>query len=125
MLSSIMQQAEDVMRSLLEEYLTVPEKQVTNAIEGSGKAIVTDEKKIVATDEEISIIKDEKPNPEESSSHEPENGKTASDSIENGMHELQQSCSSEKCFKNIVAIVDPPRSGLHPTVSLIPFDIYA
>ncbi|XP_004295024.1 PREDICTED: zinc finger CCCH domain-containing protein 24 [Fragaria vesca subsp. vesca] len=112
--------AEDVMRSLLEEYLTVPEKQVTNAIEGSDKAIVTDEKKIVATDEEI--IKDEKPNPEESSSHEPENGKTASDSIENGMHELQQSCSSEKnkspvrCFKNIVAIVDPPRSGLHPTV---------
>ncbi|XP_050370033.1 zinc finger CCCH domain-containing protein 24 [Argentina anserina] len=113
--------AEDVMRSLLEEYLTVPDKQV-NVIEGSDKAVVIDEKKIVATDEEKAIMKDDKPNPEDSSSHELENGNSACDGLENAMQEHQKSCSSEnkkspgRCFKNIVAIVDPPRNGLHPTV---------
>lgn len=129
----MMQQAEDVMRSLLEEYRTAPEKQDNDAIEGSDKAIVTDEEKIIVTDEEKAIIKeDDKPNPEESSSHEPENGKTACEGLENSKQELQKSSTSEnrkspvQCFKNVVAIVDPPRSGLHPTVSnifSISFDI--
>lgn len=111
----ICSKAEDVMRSLLEEYRTAPEKQDNDAIEGSDKAIVTDEEKAI-------IKEDEKPNPEESSSHEPENCKTACEGLENSKQELQKSSTSEnrkspvQCFKNVVAIVDPPRSGLHPTV---------
>ncbi|KAM5584089.1 zinc finger CCCH domain-containing protein 24 [Rosa sericea] len=114
--------AEGVMRSLLEEYLTAPEKQDNDAIEGSDKAIVTDDEKIVATDEEKAVVKDEKPNPEESLSHEPENGKGACEGLDNSKQDLQKSCTSQnrkspvQCFKNVVAIVDPPRNGLHPTV---------
>lgn len=120
-----MQQAENVMRSLLEEYLTAPEKQDNDAIEGSDKAIVTDEEKIVVTDEEKAVVKDEKPNPEESLSHEAENGKSACEGLDNSKQDLQKSCTSQnrkspvQCFKNVVAIVDPPRNGLHPTVSNI------
>ncbi|BFG34407.1 hypothetical protein CerSpe_206810 [Prunus speciosa] len=110
--------AEDVMRSLLEEYINAPQKQENNVIEGIDEAIATDEEKPISTDN--------KPNPEENSSHELESGKTASEGLETGKQELrsqlQSSCTSEngnapvKRFSNVVAIVDPPRSGLHPTV---------
>lgn len=55
------------------------------------------------------------------------NGKSLSVSSADGITEsesqLNKSCSSENLttpvqhFKNVVAIVDPPRAGLHPTVS--------
>lgn len=112
-------QAEDVMRSLLEEYINAPQKQEDNVIEGIDEVIATDEEKPISTDN--------KPNPEENSSHELESGKTASEGLETDKQELrsqlQSSCTSEngnapvKRFSNVVAIVDPPRSGLHPTVS--------
>jgi len=55
------------------------------------------------------------------------NNKSASDCSENGGQEaesqLKRNCTSEigntsvQQFKNVVAIVDPPRVGLHPIVS--------
>ncbi|XP_034221994.1 zinc finger CCCH domain-containing protein 24 isoform X2 [Prunus dulcis] len=110
--------AEDVMRSLLEEYINAPQKQENNVIEGIDEVVATDEEKPISTDN--------KPNPEVNSSHELESGKTASEGLETDKQELrsqlQSSCTSEngnapvKHFSNVVAIVDPPRSGLHPTV---------
>ncbi|KAM2507402.1 hypothetical protein ACFX1W_029727 [Malus domestica] len=110
--------AEDVMRSLLEEYTIASQKQDDLVSEGSDKVIVTEDEKAISMDN--------KPNPEESSSHELENGNTASEGLEIDKQEVrsqpQSSCTSEKgktpveCFSNVVAIVDPPRNGLHPTV---------
>ncbi|KAM0996557.1 hypothetical protein ACFX2I_006510 [Malus domestica] len=107
--------AEDVMRSLLEEYAIAPQKQDDHVTEGSDKVIVTEGEKAISVDN--------KPNPEESSSHELD---TASEGLEIDKQEVrsqpQSSCTSEKgktpvkCFSNVVAIVDPPRNGLHPTV---------
>ncbi|CAM8879173.1 unnamed protein product [Rhodiola kirilowii] len=64
-------------------------------------------------------------NSEESPGQEQENGKSLSESLKtDGKDQLKgsiHSCTggepaSKKIFKNIVAIVDPPRGGLHPTV---------
>ncbi|XP_028808026.1 zinc finger CCCH domain-containing protein 24 [Neltuma alba] len=97
--------AEDVMGSLLKEYLNKPKEQVNVP-------------SICGTDvDEIS---------EGSTRHETENGERESRCSENGRQEdeieVQKGSDSEngnslmQRFKNVVAIVDPPRAGLHPTV---------
>ncbi|KAK3206012.1 hypothetical protein Dsin_020058 [Dipteronia sinensis] len=110
--------AEDVMGSLLKEYVSVPEKLDEHASETSNKEITTAEEK-------DSIMEDVR-DTEESSCHDPENGMVASESSVNSGNEpqiqLEKTCKSEdgnssvQQFKNVVAIVDPPRGGLHPTV---------
>ncbi|KAL4389106.1 hypothetical protein HN51_009966 [Arachis hypogaea] len=111
----ICSKAEDVMGSLLKEYLNVPKEQV-------------DDPKIAESSNDISECGD---------LQEPENGEIASHSSENSNGEVGsevQNCSgsengntsaqnssegantSAQHFKNVVAIVDPPRAGLHPTV---------
>lgn len=111
------------MGSLLKEYLNVAYKQdeLPDATESSDKDILTAEKKDTSMDNVIDI--------NQNSSHELENGEGASRCLENGgqepQSEVQKSCTSEDGssfvpqFKNIVAIVDPPRGGLHPIVSKI------
>ncbi|KAK4787959.1 hypothetical protein SAY86_019278 [Trapa natans] len=71
--------AEDVMGSLLKEYLDVPQKQ-----DGSSNAA------------EKSLEEQESGNQENSS--------------------LNMGVAFCRLFKSVVAVVDPPRSGLHPTV---------
>lgn len=130
-------QAEDVMGSLLKEYMSTSQKQdeIQNLSEGSDKVISTTEEKDIPIDKvedpegNSSHSVGNLPEPEESSSNELKNGKTASECLESNMQELgsqlQIRCTPEsenlnpemQCFKNIVAIVDPPRGGLHPTVS--------
>ncbi|EXB74656.1 hypothetical protein L484_007662 [Morus notabilis] len=130
--------AEDVMGSLLKEYLNASQKQDENQnISESGD-------KVSSTAEEKDISTDNGQDPKgslchsaenvaehgESSSHEVEKVKTGSDSLEDGKPEpdsqVESNCTSEngnpsvQCFKNVVAIVDPPRGGLHPTVSNTP-----
>lgn len=112
--------AEDVMGSLLKEYLDVPQKpdEISNTSESSVKEITTAGEK----DSSIDNVLD----PEENSSHDLLNNKNASGCSENGGQEagspLQRNCTSEsgstsvQQFKNVVAIVDPPRVGLHPVV---------
>ena len=67
------------------------------------------------------------PEPEVSSCHELQNVNSASECLDSGPQEpnrkLLSNCTSKtgnppvQHFKNVVAIVDPPRGGLHPTVS--------
>lgn len=108
------------MGSLLKEYLNLTKKQ--DEISCSSK-ISNDEP--TSTEENFS---DNIPDTDDSASLklETENGKSTSGCLENGGHGLhnqpQNSCTTENGtplmqFKNVVAIVDPPRAGLHPTVS--------
>lgn len=110
------------MGSLLKEYLNPPQKQDEHASDSSNKEITTAEEKDSFKDNVIE-------NEGGSSGVDPENGVRASECSEGGGKEpqsqLQKSCTSEdgnfsvQQFKNVVAIVDPPRGGLHPTVSNI------
>ncbi|XP_034688049.1 zinc finger CCCH domain-containing protein 24 isoform X3 [Vitis riparia] len=112
--------AEDVMGSLLKEYLSVPQRQneVPDFSQSDDKVISNSEDKMESINNAL--------NPEGSSSHELESGKGASGCLENvqreSKNELHNGCSSKdgnisvQQFKNFVAIVDPPRGGLHPIV---------
>ncbi|XP_044468437.1 zinc finger CCCH domain-containing protein 24 isoform X1 [Mangifera indica] len=109
--------AEDVMGSLLREYLNVPEKQGDHVFKSNDKEIATTEEKDSSLDNVL--------HSEGSSVHEPENGVGTSECEESSRKEpqnqVQKGCtedenSSVRQFKNVVAIVDPPRGGLHPTV---------
>ncbi|EOY34334.1 Zinc finger family protein isoform 1 [Theobroma cacao] len=111
----ICSKAEDVIGSLLKEYLNVSEKeaQLSSALESRDREVVTcEEKNTYMTNAN---------NAGESSCQEPENQTSETDGKEL-QNELQESSTSKdenssvQQFKNVVAIVDPPRMGLHPTV---------
>lgn len=114
-------QAEDVMGSLLKEYLNAPQK-LDEISDTSG----TNDKETTSAGEKDTLI-NKALDPKESTSHDLVNNKNASDCSENGGQEaesqLHRNCASEsgntsvQQFKNVVAIVDPPRVGLHPIVS--------
>ncbi|KAL2597418.1 hypothetical protein AAZX31_11G174500 [Glycine max] len=99
----ICSKAEDVMGSLLRDDANMPKEQSDYPnISGSGNDI-----------------------PEDSTFPVPENGETTSHSESNNAEvggEVQKGSTSRngktslQQFKNVVAIVDPPRAGLHPTV---------
>ncbi|XP_027177251.1 zinc finger CCCH domain-containing protein 24 isoform X1 [Coffea eugenioides] len=109
--------AEDVMGSLLKEYLTLSQKQE----EILELAEDNKEVKISETTSTESALE-----PQESSDLENMNCHHESGSLDNGNVEAdtqyksfsssENGTTSTKQFKNIVAIVDPPRVGLHPTV---------
>lgn len=103
--------AEDVLGSLLKEYINVPQKPEVSVINDD-----------ITVDEKVSLAENAT-DPEENLIMELENCEDATKCITNGSQESdsQQSCSSASAksvqhFKNVVAIVDPPRVGLHPTV---------
>ncbi|KAJ9178134.1 hypothetical protein P3X46_010043 [Hevea brasiliensis] len=109
--------AENVMASLLKEYLNGPQRQdEPNSCESNNNDLTTDKNKGTLVD---NVLDDN-----DNSSHKLDDCKGASGCPENGGQEhqskLQKSCSSEDGsssipqFKNIVAIVDPPCSGLYP-----------
>ena len=109
------------MGSLLKEYLNVPRRQ--NEVPDFSKS--TD--KVTSNSEDKTESINDVLDPEDSSSHNLESGKVASGCSENveqeSKNELHSCCSSKEGnssvpqFKNFVAIVDPPRGGLHPIVS--------
>ena len=113
-------QAEDVMGSLLKEYLNLIQKQdeIANSSESNNEE---------PTNTEVKGTSDNIPGSEDSKCLELENSKGTSGCIDDSSEGLdnqpQNSCTSEsgttsvQPFKNVVAIVDPPRVGLHPTVS--------
>ncbi|XWS28947.1 hypothetical protein CRYUN_Cryun25bG0115300 [Craigia yunnanensis] len=111
----ICSKAEDVIGSLLKEYLNMSEKQgqLSSALESSDEGIVTCEEKDTYTTNAR--------NDGESSCHEPENCSSEDDGKElqnqlQGSSTSKDGNSSVQQFKKVVAIVDPPRMGLHPTV---------
>lgn len=95
------------MGSLLKEYLNVPKEQVDDPNISGGFSDT----------------------PKDSACPEPENSEMAPHCSENNNaevgNEVQKGNTSEngntsmQQFKNVVAIVDPPRAGLHPTVRII------
>ncbi|KAL5130247.1 Zinc finger CCCH domain-containing protein 24 [Glycine soja] len=99
----ISEQAEDVMGSLLRGDANVAKEQ-------------SDDPNVSGSSNDI---------PVDGTCPEPENGEITSHSENNNAEvggEVQKGISSEngktslQQFKNVVAIVDPPRAGLHPTV---------
>lgn len=118
-----MTQAEDVMGSLLKEYLGAPTdaspKAILNSNGNSKKSAV------VSADSKDNTVTELEAN------HGEENREQENDITDNSKKMEDSSgtdvgptvaCSSESNekghrFKNVVAIVDPPRVGLHPTVS--------
>lgn len=107
------------MGSLLNEYFSLTQKEEQpDAPESNDKDDTVAEGKDDSMDKEVT---------DKDTIHEPGNGEHASSSPDSSIQEpenqVQKSCASEDAglplpqFKNVVAIVDPPRGGLHPIVS--------
>ncbi|KAL0369671.1 UNVERIFIED_CONTAM: Zinc finger CCCH domain-containing protein 24 [Sesamum angustifolium] len=109
--------AEDVIGSLMKEYLSLPHKQDETSEMSESK-----ESEVVSADENISSA-DSVTRIEDKLSVEHENGSSAGkcskDEAQLEKHCTLESSTPVQQFKNVVAIVDPPRVGLHPTVSAI------
>ncbi|PIN17494.1 tRNA (uracil(54)-C(5))-methyltransferase [Handroanthus impetiginosus] len=106
--------AEDVIGSLMKEYLSLPQKQdVTN------ETLQNKEAEVNSAEENVNSA-DCGLGTEDNSSGDHENGCTASKSDDDAQMEklcaLESKSTPVQQFKNVVAIVDPPRVGLHPTV---------
>ncbi|XP_015058657.1 zinc finger CCCH domain-containing protein 24 isoform X2 [Solanum pennellii] len=146
--------AEDVMGSVLKEYLASPAKvdglldieekknqenttstektdSIVNASKTDGESGIGSENgKSMCIDQDSTPTEnmystDSAAEPEEKTGLECTNGKSLSESSADGTTEPAtqlKKCSSDNLttpvqhFKNVVAIVDPPRAGLHPTV---------
>ncbi|KAL0417730.1 UNVERIFIED_CONTAM: Zinc finger CCCH domain-containing protein 24 [Sesamum radiatum] len=106
--------AEDVIGSLMKEYLSLPHKQDETSEMSESK-----ESEVVSADENISSA-DSVTRIEDNLSVEHENGSSAGkcskDEAQLEKHCTLESSTPVQQFKNVVAIVDPPRVGLHPTV---------
>lgn len=97
----------------MKEYLSLPQHDVRNTSQNKEPEVNCVKENTVSVDcaletEDISTIQPES----DIGANECSTDKT----------ELEKNCTSENSstvqqFKNIVAIVDPPRVGLHPTVS--------
>ncbi|XP_060169575.1 zinc finger CCCH domain-containing protein 24 [Lycium barbarum] len=129
--------AEDVMGSVLKEYLASPPKvdEIPDTKEKNDEENTTSTEKtdsiVNASETDTTPIEnidstDSTAEPEGAVGLECTNSKSLSESSAGGITgsetPLKKSCSSENLttpvqhFKNVVAIVDPPRGGLHPTV---------
>lgn len=108
--------AEDVIGSLMKEYLSLPKQQDENSDTSQNK-----ESEANSAEENINSA-DCVLGTEDSSSVDHEDGCSAIKCSKDET-KLEKHCASESSstpvqqFKNVVAIVDPPRVGLHPTVS--------
>ncbi|OMO91470.1 hypothetical protein COLO4_18342 [Corchorus olitorius] len=105
------EQAEDVIGSLLKEYLNMSEKQATpsSAVDSSDKETGTCEEKDTCATNGHDAGESPCQEPEENGGKEPHDQLQESSTSKDENSSVQQ-------FKNVVAIVDPPRMGLHPTV---------
>lgn len=124
-----MTQAEDVMGSLLKEYLGAPTDASPKAILNSNGNGNSKKSAVASADSKDNTVTELEAN------HEEENREQENDITDNSKKMEDSSgtdvgptvvCSSESNekghrFKNVVAIVDPPRVGLHPTVSFFFF----
>lgn len=111
----LLHQAEDVMGSLLTEYLDDSQKQ-DDTLNPSDN----DEKQNCAAENQTTSVNNEA-DPKDCLNEMNVDTDHACDSIK-GEQDLQinntkDGSAPKKHFKNVVAIVDPPRSGLHPVVS--------
>jgi len=117
LLSHFVLQAEDVMGSLLKEYLDTPQQR-----DDASNSSDNDEKQNEAADNDI-ICVDNELDPQkcllkgDSMETDRTHGSDKSTEDEQNNGQVDDSSTAGEQFKNVVAIVDPPRSGLHPVVS--------
>uniref|UniRef100_A0A7C9E1I1 Uncharacterized protein n=1 Tax=Opuntia streptacantha TaxID=393608 RepID=A0A7C9E1I1_OPUST len=108
--------AEDVMGSLLKEYLDTPQQR-----DDASNSSDNDEKQNEAADNDI-ICVDNELDPQkcllkgDSMETDRTHGSDKSTEDEQNNGQVDDSSTAGERFKNVVAIVDPPRSGLHPVV---------
>ncbi|KAL3849441.1 hypothetical protein ACJIZ3_011323 [Penstemon smallii] len=107
--------AEDVIGSLMKEYLSAPQKP--------DELYVTSQDNVPEIDTAENInSNDFGPGPESNSSSIDHDNSCSPSKCPKDENPLLENCTSEiksipeQQFKNVVAIVDPPRVGLHPTV---------
>ncbi|CAA0811991.1 Zinc finger CCCH domain-containing protein 24 [Striga hermonthica] len=107
--------AEDVIGSLMKEYLSSPQNQ------NETDALGNEEPEIKPYEEDADSADCITGNGD-SQTIDQENGSSIAPQSPKDENKLENLCNSEsgnnpiRQFKNIVAIVDPPRVGLHPTV---------
>ncbi|KAK6163311.1 hypothetical protein DH2020_000175 [Rehmannia glutinosa] len=97
--------AEDVIGSLMKEYLSLPQKQdeISDASQNKDSEIKSGEEDVSSANCMIGT-------------------EDSANKCSEDENQLEKLCTSEsgstpmQQFKNVVAIVDPPRVGLHPTV---------
>lgn len=99
----------------MKDYLSSAKKSddISEASENNEGTINANKEKITDADHVVG--------PEDGSRIDHENGSSGSKCLRDE-NELQKNCTLNSSaplqqFKNVVAIVDPPRAGLHPTVS--------
>ncbi|XP_019166556.1 PREDICTED: zinc finger CCCH domain-containing protein 24 [Ipomoea nil] len=112
--------AEDVLGSVLKEYLVGPQIQ-----DELSKPLKKSDLKITSLEEKVDS-EDKTPGSEDQNGFDQESSKSAAELLENGnkdtedqLHmrgESENTTTPVQKFNNVVAIVDPPRMGLHPTV---------
>ncbi|KAG8387690.1 hypothetical protein BUALT_Bualt02G0047500 [Buddleja alternifolia] len=104
--------AENVVGSLMKEYLSLPQKQAEISETPQNK------EPEVSSTEEIIDSAECALGTEDSSSVDRANGGSVSicSKDETQLHKPESEITQVQQFKNVVAIVDPPRVGLHPTV---------
>lgn len=112
----ICSKAEDVMGSLLKEYLDMPQDE-------DSKSTDNDEKQNGAADNGTTSVENNESDPKKglkAENMEADHAHCSNESIDDKQNNVHSSTDSgntkEQRFKNVVAIVDPPRSGLHPVV---------
>lgn len=94
--------AEDVMGSLLKEYVTKKQDESNDADSGNKEDASASEDKLSEAKDDAEGIKDEEVKEEKMQ----DESNCVTENISSKLHQ----------FDNVVAIVDPPRVGLHPTV---------
>ncbi|CAL0329085.1 unnamed protein product [Lupinus luteus] len=116
----ICSKAEDVMGSLLTEYLNGTKEEVDDPNITGSNIDVSEGSSCQEPEngESVSLpshcSENNNADNDVSGAEVPENGEKATHCSENVTAENGKSSSQQ--FKNVVAIVDPPRAGLHPTV---------
>ncbi|XP_031122709.1 zinc finger CCCH domain-containing protein 24 [Ipomoea triloba] len=116
----ICSKAEKVLGSLLKEYLVGPQIQ-----DELSKSLKKSDPEITSIKEKVDS-EDRTPGSEDKNGFDQESSKSAAELLENGNKdtedqlqtsgELENTTPPVQKFSNVVAIVDPPRMGLHPTV---------
>lgn len=91
------------MGSLLKEYVTKKQDESNDADSGNKEDASASEDKLSEAKDDAECIKDEEVKDEKMQ----DESNCVTENISSKLHQ----------FDNVVAIVDPPRVGLHPTVS--------
>lgn len=112
------------MGSLLKEYLNVPKEQVDDPII-SGSSNDVSEGGACQEPENGEMASHCSENNDAEVGSEVQNGSSSENGNTSAQNNSENGNSTAQHFKNVVAIVDPPRAGLHPTVRIILYGFFS